>query len=648
MGGFATDSDEERVHSPGGEAAPPDSGEPADRPARPVGHFRLSPAGDLLAGSGGEPALGLDSSGGAFRALVGRAQAFVRMRAGAGGPVALEHFSADGSRRGRMVIAPARDPSGALLHFDVFVEDATGPEQARSERDRMFLESVLEALPNPVFVKDERHRWVLLNDSYCRFMGYDRANLIGKSDHDFFPREEADVFWANDDVVFATGTLNENEESFTDAAGLAHVILTRKTLHTDPSGARFLLGVITDITERKQMEDALRRSRDELDERVAERTAELLALNRQLQDEDRRKTEFLALLGHELRNPLTPIRNAVYALQQMGLGPGQERPRAIIERQVAQMSRLIDDLLDVARITRGKILLREARFDLVQLVRTTVDDRAEALEAAQLRVETQFPSAPLPVLGDPARIAQAVENLLDNAQKFSAPGGQIRVEIRSAEGEGAATIVVGDTGIGMSPELMDHLFEPFAQSRASLRRGGLGLGLALVKGLAELHHGSVTAFSHGPGLGSEFAIRLPIASGAADSTSPEGPRPASRKRILVVEDSEDAAESLRMVLEMAGHEVAVARTGAQALETATAFRPEVVLSDIALGTGMSGYDVARALRASPELRAVRLVALTGYGQENDRRQAIEAGFDEHLVKPFEIGALFQLMGRLDG
>ena len=612
-----------------------------------IGVLRLSPAGEVLelevpAGAAAVPAA-------SAAPVLERAREWVRSAEAARGPVALEQAWGEAGRElARLLVVPARDRTGTVVHYDVLVEDAAAGLEARAERDRLFIESILGALPNPVFVKDERHRWVLLNDSVCRLMGTDRAHLLGKSDYEFFPKAEADVFWAKDDAVFATGELNENEEAFTDAAGRAHVILTRKTLHVDTAGKRFLVGVITDITERKAMEDELRRSRDELDRRVAERTAELERLNRQLQEEDRRKTEFLAILGHELRNPLTPIRNAVYALRRLAPASGpQERPQAIIERQVAQMARLIDDLLDVSRIARGKILLQESRFDLAQLVRAAVDDRAEVLEAHGLALEMRVPDRPVPLVGDPARIAQALGNLLDNAQKFTDPGGRIDVTLEVDQAGRVAEISVRDTGIGMPAEMPARLFEPFWQPPSSLRRGGLGLGLPLVKGLVELHRGTVSATSPGPGRGSVFAIRLPLGSTVPVEAGPVGtPRSGASHRILLVEDNEDAADSLRLVLEMLGHEVALARSGEEGVEVAARFRPDVVLSDIGLEGGMSGYDLARALRASPDLRRARLVAVTGYGQADDRRRALEAGFDEHIVKPFDVEALCRLVDRL--
>ena len=670
----------------------------------------------------------------------------------------------------------------------MLVEDTAPRVQAELDWAREFLASVLNALPSPVFVKDEAHRWILLNEAYCRFMGYGLTELLGHSDYDFFPRAEAEVFWQKDDGVFKSGATNENEERFTDGAGALHIILTRKSLHRDGSGHPLLLGVITDITERKQMEEELRRSRDELDQRVAERTQELERANQLLRDDiaqrqraeaglreseerfrqladsmpqivwtgdasgfadfindkwteytgrpradglgfsrrealhpedvahvmslweracttgtpfeaefrlrrhdgtyrwhlgralavagddgrvrrwygtstdiedqkqaqealkvgDRRKNEFLAILGHELRNPLTPIRTAAHLMRRLApVQPDLVRAQEIVERQVAQMTRLIDDLLDLSRITRGKILLRPERVDLGALVATVLHDRAETLRAHGLTVEAILPDAPLVLTADPARLAQTVGNLLDNAEKFTDPGGHIAVTV-AADADGAgANVIVRDTGLGMDAATLEHAFVAFAQGERSQERGrgGLGLGLSLVKGLVDLHHGTVRAKSAGPGRGSEIAVWLPFA--AAVPVRPATPPPAERSgaahRVLVVEDNADAAELLQLTLTLAGHEVCLATTGEEGVALARSFHPTVVLSDIGLPGKLSGYDVARALRAEPELAAVRLVAVTGYGQDEDRRRALEAGFERHVTKPFDVAALERLL-----
>jgi two-component system CheB/CheR fusion protein len=503
------------------------------------------------------------------------------------------------------------------------------------------LDSVLDGLPNPVFVKDELHRWVILNDSFCRFIGHPRAELLGKSDYDFFAPKEADVFWAKDDIVFNDGGTVENEEAFTDAKGRKHVILTRKTLRRDASGRRLLLGVITDISQRKEVEEKLRESEERF-----RRQQEIL------EEEGRRKNEFLALLGHELRNPLHPMRLAVSLMRNAcAHDPKLAKAHAIVDRQVTQMTRLIDDLLDVSRISRGKMLLHNERFDLVELVRTVLGDRTEYLERQGLRLESRFPSSPLVVNGDPARIAQAIGNLLDNAEKFTDPGGWITVTVeRDVESLGAR-IAVEDSGIGMSQDTLGRVFEPFVQSDAGMRRGrgGLGLGLSLVRSLADLHGGTVKATSDGPGRGSKLTIWLPTpyytGNERADAASKSRAVATSAHRVLVIEDNADAAAVVELALSAAGHEVTLASSGEEGISRAVAIRPRVVLSDIRL-PGMTGYDVARALRREKALDATYLVAVTGFGQEEDRVLARDAGFDGHLTKPVDAEALERLLASL--
>ncbi|MBX9583697.1 MAG: response regulator [Gemmataceae bacterium] len=375
----------------------------------------------------------------------------------------------------------------------------------------------------------------------------------------------------------------------------------------------------------------------------------LVELGRQaeaLREADRRKDEFLAMLAHELRNPLAPVRNGVALLRAGGADPAAvARVGESMERQVGHLARLVDDLLDVSRIHLGKVELRPEEVDLAEVAATAVEAAAPLIDARRHTLTVSRPDPPVRLRADPARLAQVIGNLLNNAAKYTDPGGHITLTLGRDGGE--AVIRVRDTGAGIAADMLPRVFDLFTQVDRTLDRsqGGLGVGLTLVRRLAELHGGWVRASSGGPGAGSEFEVRLPaLAAGAAKPGANGRPRRAARPnyRVLVVDDNADAADSLALLLELAGDTVRTAGSGPRALEVAGSFRPEVVLLDIGL-PGMDGYEVARRLRGQPDGGRVLLVALTGYGRDDDRRRAAEAGFDHHLTKPADPAAVNHLL-----
>ncbi len=388
-------------------------------------------------------------------------------------------------------------------------------------------------------------------------------------------------------------------------------------------------------------------------EQVAERTwlaLENARTEAALHEADRRKDEFLATLAHELRNPLAPIRTAIEIVQRIGSDDPRLRSSwEIVDRQVRHMTRLVDDLLDVARITRGKIRLRRQSIGLAQVVQDAVESARPYIEASGHVLEVTVEEEPITVHADPTRLTQIFFNLLNNAAKFTPAGGHLWL---SAKREGEfAVISVRDDGLGVAKEHLPQLFEMFAQVSPAIERSeqGLGIGLALVRGLIELHGGTVEALSDGPGKGSEFVVKLPLGESAPD-TRPAVAGPAQvadagqRRRVLIMDDNRDAADSLGQLLGLLGHEIHVAYDGLEALRMAQALVPDAVLLDIGM-PGLNGYDVAARLRELPGGRGMLLLALTGWGQEEDKRRAIDAGFDHHLTKPIDAAMVTALLKR---
>ena len=385
-----------------------------------------------------------------------------------------------------------------------------------------------------------------------------------------------------------------------------------------------------EVTERRLAEDRLRRQNEELAEAA------------------RRKDQLLSMLAHELRNPLAPMVNALH----LARGRGTERRVAVrlawevLERQTGHLSRLVEDLLEMSRLNRGKVTLRLARLDLARLARCVALDHQPMLERAGLALRLDLP-CPAWVQGDATRLSQVLDNLLDNAGRFTPPGGTVTVALAADRASHEAVLSVRDSGEGIEPELLPRLFDTFGQADRSLNRakGGLGLGLALVKGLVELHGGTVRAASAGPGQGAEFVVVLPLEDELPALAGPmEEAVPArQRLRILIVEDNRDAADSLRLLLEVLGHEVQAAYTGPDGVRIALEWRPEVVLCDIGL-PDLDGYGVATRLRHDPAMLGARLIAVTGYGSEEDRHRAFQSGFDYHVTKPAVPTELLQLLG----
>jgi len=383
----------------------------------------------------------------------------------------------------------------------------------------------------------------------------------------------------------------------------------------------------------------------QIDTALLERSIRYSIARKRTEEALRRKDEFLAMLAHELRNPLAPIRTALHLLEMPQIGSeGIQRAKDVMKRQVDHLVRLVDDLLDVSRIMQGRIELRKQPTDIVEVVKHAVETAHPTIDARGHHLNVTFPDEPVVVAADPTRLSQTICNLLMNAAKYTEKAGQIWITAEREDTD--AVIRVRDSGVGIDPELLPHVFELFVQSERSLARsqGGLGIGLTLVKRLVELHGGNVTASSGGRGKGSEFVIRIPAVKEQPYSKDREGRRMAQRvsHRVLVVDDNVDAAECIGVMLEMKGHQVEVVHDGFAAVETAKRDKPDVILLDIGL-PGRDGYEVAQILRADPDFADTKIIAVTGYGKDEDRRRTKAAGMDHHLTKPVDPDHLDQLL-----
>jgi PAS domain S-box-containing protein len=504
----------------------------------------------------------------------------------------------------------------ALLRAEV-VAEALRESEARFRQ-------VANAMPQLVWTAEPDGKVDYYNDRVDEFSGFERAEDGSWRWEPVLHPDDLSRSVERWEGAVRSGTGYEIAHRVLRADGAYRWFLSRAVPVRDASGRIVKwIGTATDIDAQKRAEDALKGA-------------------------DRRKDDFLATLSHELRNPLAPIRTGASLLLRAPPGsPQAERARQMIERQVGHLTRLVDDLLDVTRITRGKIRLERERLDLCSLVRRTAEDYRQILEASQLSLEVRTCASVL-VMADPDRLSQVVGNLLGNAAKFTSPGGHVTLTVDREDGEGI--IRVRDDGRGIRAEDLDRLFEPFTQAEQSLARtqGGLGLGLALVRGLVKMHGGSVHAESAGEGQGAEFIIRLPLVSGERIDAVVE-PRPVvpgRRLRLLLIEDNPDVAESLRDLLDLSGHEVEIAHSGPEGIERARVFQPDAAICDLGL-PGIDGYEVARRMRADPGLSEVRLFALSGYGRPEDVARSKAAGFDLHLAKPPNLPALEAALGKLE-
>jgi PAS domain S-box-containing protein len=552
---------------------------------------------------------------------------------------------------------PIKDSIGRVIGISVATEEITERKRTEAALQRALeavkveqsrLEAVLEALPVGIVIADNTGRVTHTNAALTKIWGVppamDSVSAYAAwrgrwvSNGERLTAED----WALARVLRTREALPGAQlieiERFGDGRTrtISDIAAPIRDVHGQLIGG---VAAVVDVSEQRQSEELLRTA-----------MAEARRANEQLLDADRRKNEFLAILSHELRNPLAPIRNSVYILERAIPGGEQaNRARLVIDRQAQHMARLVDDLLDITRISRGKITLQRERVELAALVRRTAEDHREVYRRNGIQFDVRGPDQPIWVDGDPTRLAQIVGNLLSNAAKFTPRGGMTVLSVETSSA--SALIRVRDDGLGMSAATIRHIFEPFVQAAQTIERtrGGLGLGLALVKGLVEMHGGSVTASSDGEGKGSEFVISLPAqlsdrAAAAASSSKAEGPQ---SRRVLIVEDNVDAAETLKEALELEQHDVAVAYTGNEGLAKARDLKPEVILCDIGLPL-MDGYDVARAIRADSEVAGTFLVALSGYALPEDVSRSLDAGFDRHIAKPPSMDVLSKVIAEAAG
>ncbi|MDQ2639805.1 MAG: ATP-binding protein [Pseudomonadota bacterium] len=524
---------------------------------------------------------------------------------------------------------PAADtePEGAVLTFTNITAFRASLGQAIYERE--YTKTILNSIADPLVVLDAGLRVQTANRAFYHRFGISREQAQG------CPLEDiGDPEWKTSELWGALRSTHaakqefptlELDRNFPDI-GRRKILVDARWLVRDEK--TLVVVSIRDITEQKKAEEALRQG------------------EAALRENDRRKDEFLATLAHELRNPLAPIRQAAALTRAPAVTDAQKDwSYGVIDRQVHHMALLLDDLLDISRVTRGTLELREQMTDLGTVIAMATETARPIIEARRHALTIEISDSPYSFAADPLRLAQVLSNLLTNAAKYTDPHGEIR--LRASCTADTVAFSVADSGIGIPTSKLQEVFAMFSQVRSAQDRsdGGLGIGLALARGLVQLHGGTIEARSDGIGCGSEFAIRLPrkVLHMPSTATAPPAPGKTMRKRILVADDNHDAAQSLAMLLELDGHEVAVVHDGKQALAAWKAFQPGIAILDIGMPE-IDGYEVARRIREGASGSTITLIAVTGWGQESDKAKAVSAGFNHHLTKPIEFDALQECLG----
>ncbi|MCA3182410.1 MAG: PAS domain S-box protein [Cupriavidus sp.] len=523
-----------------------------------------------------------------------------------------------------VIITALFDAHGKLTGFgkvtrDMTTQRATAEALRQSEETfRLLVDSVKDYA---IFMLDPTGHVMSWNPGASYIKGYRRDEIIGKHFSVFYPPDDVASDKPVRELVIAReqGRVEDEGWRVRKDGSLFWANVTITAVYDETRALRGFAKVTRDMSERKRLEE--------------------------LEQSERRMNEFLATLSHELRNPLAPIRNALTVMQMRPDDPhAMQKSVGLVERQMSHLTRLVDDLLDVGRIAAGKIDLRLEPVDTRDIIALGIEAAEPALAAKSQTVTVTTDAAPLPLHADRTRLSQVMQNLLLNASKFSSPGAQIAVS--ASVRHRTLVIQVIDHGRGIAPDALESIFNLFAQEDrpGSTAQGGLGIGLSLCRSLVEMHGGSISATSEGPGLGATFSVQLPMAAvtdtpGAGGGTAPGD---GHQRRVLLVDDNRDAADSMSILLEMSGHHVTIAYDGMEAIHAAARVRPDVALIDLAM-PGMDGFAVIHALRGMPALSGTRYVALTGFGQASDREQTAAAGFDVHLVKPVELDLLLKVI-----